>query len=186
MKPTDTERAYVVWQNRAFRFYLAGRLLHFNSIYGPACFCAQQAIELMLKATLLYWDKSFKPERAGHRFRPMLDALHNKGRGAETIVILEYFYAGGRYQSVSRYPSDKRPLIPIYASFLCDLDSVFCDLLRVVPFQFNSIFVNTLGDPDSDHCRTLERDNSRMAELSEFLEPWLKKHAGDLAPLPRD
>ena len=57
----DNEIDYVRWQNRACRFYLGARLLHRSEFQAPAAYSAAIAFELLLKATLIYWDQSFDP-----------------------------------------------------------------------------------------------------------------------------
>ena len=134
------ERNYIIWQNRSFRFYLASRLLHFNKLIGPCVFCGQQSLELLLKATLIYCDKSFQPKEAGHKIEKMLRTLKNKVK-AEHIKIPNYFYSEQRYQSIHRYPKERK-LILKPARFLEDLDKWFKDLIILVPFQFNSELIN--------------------------------------------
>jgi HEPN domain-containing protein len=59
--PEPREVDYIVWQNRSVRFYLGARLCYLSGLVAPAAFCAQQALEALLKATLKYWDRSFEP-----------------------------------------------------------------------------------------------------------------------------
>ncbi|HKJ92673.1 MAG TPA: hypothetical protein VJ957_05865, partial [Longimicrobiales bacterium] len=72
---TPREENYVIWQNRAFRFYLAARLCQRNALFAPASFCGYQALESLLKATLVYWDRSFNPQGAGHGMAKLLRTL---------------------------------------------------------------------------------------------------------------
>jgi len=121
---SDTERKYIIWQNKAFRFYLAARLLYQNDLYSPAAFCAVQAIESLLKATLVYWDKNFVPEAAGHKIASMIRSIKNKVKGGKNFYCPEYFYKEKRFQVITRYPATgKGVLVP--ESFLRDLDKVF-------------------------------------------------------------
>lgn len=176
MKTQEHEINYVRWQNRAFHFYLASRLLYLNQHVAPAAFCAQQALELMLKATLIYHDKSFQPEIIGHAFNKMLKVLKNKVRNSHDVNIPEYFYYDKRYQTVSRYPSEgKKLLLP--ENMLDDLDECFYDLLVLVPFQFNTVLVNTLNPRDEKARRklnTLRRYNRQMRNIRRFLRNWVK------------
>lgn len=80
--PTHTEVEYVRWQNRATRFYVGARLLYSNDMFAPAAYCASQAIELLLKATLVFWDRSFNPEAAGHAMAKLVRSVRNKARNA--------------------------------------------------------------------------------------------------------
>ena len=145
--------------------------------FGPAAFCAQQCLELLLKATLIYWDKSFDPKKAGHKYEPMLDAIENKVPNGRQVQIQPYFFAGGRYQSASRYPGkDFGILIPV--EFLDDLDSAFHDLLKLVPFHFNSILVNTLASQKKPDLHILTRSNRNIRSVRKFLMPWMERVLG--------
>src|SRR3990172_4939331 len=86
----NNERQYIIWQNRAYTYYIAARLLNMKRLYGPATFCAYQALELILKATLIFWDKSFIPDIAGHKFIKMIKAMKNKVPNGKSINIPEY------------------------------------------------------------------------------------------------
>lgn len=176
MKAKKHEFNYIKWQNHAFHFYLASRLLGLNDHTAPAAFCAQQTIELMLKATLIYHDKSFKPEAVKHRFNKMINTMKNKVKGSENIEIPEYFYYDKRYQSVSRYPAEGKGLL-LPGNMVEDLDECFYMLLVLVPFQFNSLLVNTLS-PSNDRLKkklnTLRRYNRQMRNIRKFLKHWIK------------
>ena len=104
MKISKEQRDYIIWQNRALDFYIAARLGIRNELYLSAAFSAQQSIETLLKDTLLYWDKSFSPESAGHAIKKQVKMLRNKVKHGADFSIPEYFYHEQRYQSVSRYP----------------------------------------------------------------------------------
>lgn len=160
------ERDYVTWQNRAFRFYLGARLCYFNDLYAPAVFCGQQALESLLKGTLVYWDRSFSPEAAGHSFRKMFNIFKNK-EDRELPTIPEYFYAQGRYQSTSRYPSGG---FVVPATFLQDLDTAFYELVIAVPFQFNTELKRMLRSRDSANRRVLSRRNTIVRRLQRALD----------------
>ena len=159
---------YVIWQNRAFRFYLAARVLRAARIYAPAALCANLALELLLKATLIYHDRSFKPEVANHRVAGMLRTIGNKVRPKPRISIPEYFYADKRYQSVSRYPQQALGLL-LPASFLVDLDRSFRELLLLVPFQHNTELRRHLASSDRKARLQLTRGNGEIAVLRRFL-----------------
>ena len=177
MKCKQNEYDYIRWQNRAFHFYLASRLLYFNEHVGPATFCAQQAVELMLKATLVYWDRSFRPRVAGHKFTKMLRTLKGKVKGAEHVAVSTYFYSDQRYQSVSRYPAEGKGVL-ITSTFLDDLDRIIYDLIVLVPFQFNTELVNTVLGYSTKYKKklnTLRRKNQQMRQLRKYLAKWLKK-----------
>jgi hypothetical protein len=130
----------------------------------------------MLKATLIFHDKSFQPESLRHNFPKMINVMKNKVKGSKNVNIPEYFYYDKRYQSVSRYPSkNKGLLLPL--NMLDDLDECFYNLLILVPFQFNTLLVNTLSPTDTRRKKklnTLRRDNRQMANIRKFLKNWTK------------
>ncbi len=99
----DNEINYIIWQNRAFRFYLGARLLSLNEQYSPSAFCSLQAIESLMKGTLVYWDKSFNPESNGHKMTGMVKAIRNKAKHGNDFQCPEYFYIDNRFQSITRY-----------------------------------------------------------------------------------
>jgi len=166
------KKEYILWQNRAFEFYLAARLLHQRKLYGPDAFCANQALELLLKATLIYWDRSFNPKQARHSFKKLQNGLNNKVRGADKVIIPDYFYYDRRYQCFSRYPKEAMGL-GIPGTFLEDLDRVFCDLVHLVPFQFNSQLIQALGRSNNLNLLIMRRHNRQMRRMRKFLNPWM-------------
>ena len=166
MKKHQTE--YIIWQNRALRFYLASRLLVTQELYGPGSFCGNQAIELLMKATLIYWDKSFKPLDARHNIKKMIRIIKNKIPNGKNLLLPEYFYFENRYQSVSRYPViGKGILVP--ESFMSDLDSIFTDLITLVPFQFNSELMNALGGKAYRKYMIIRKGNKQLRRLRKHL-----------------
>ncbi|MEX2516786.1 MAG: HEPN domain-containing protein [Gammaproteobacteria bacterium] len=171
---SETERKYIIWQNRAFRFYLAARLLYQKEQFSPAAFCAIQAIEALMKATLIYWDKSFNPESVSHRIAGMIKAIKNKAKNGNSFCCPEYFYRDKRFQSVTRYPANgKGVLIPNH--FLEDLDSVFFRLIKLVPFQFNSELKHALSGKKRIDLKILRYKNRQMRALRVFLKVKLSK-----------
>ncbi len=161
---SKNKRDYIIWQNRALDFYIAARLCIRNELYLSAAFAAQQSIETLLKATLLYWDKSFSPESAGHAIKKQVKMLRNKVNQQSDFEIPEYFYHEQRYQSVSRYPKQGRG-IGIPATMLDDLDRVFADLIEMVPFQFNSTLTHALTGKHWGKLVALRRSNAQMRRL---------------------
>jgi len=176
MPPTSVQRDYIVWQNRATSFYLAARTLYTQGLFAPAAFCANQALETLLKATLIHHDRSFEPEVARHRWVPMLRALRNKAPTASGISIPAYLHSGRRFQSLSRYPGKVGGFV-VPASFLHDLDAAFYELLRLVPFQFNSVLVHVLESRPSPRRRALTRSNLTIRRLRTFMRPWLRRRS---------
>jgi hypothetical protein len=157
----DHEREYIIWQNRAVDFYIGARALYLQDLSGPAAYCSVSAIELLLKASLVYFDRSFVPVDANHNIGKMLRILKNKGPKK-------------RYLSTSRYPGDKGLLVP--ATFLHDLDRVIATLIVLVPFQFNSKLVSILsGRKDyKKKLNSLKRRNKQMKTLRSHLRQWIR------------
>jgi HEPN domain-containing protein len=166
----EHERSYIVWQNRAFRFYVPARLLYRRSHYSAAVFCASQAIELLLKATLVYWDRSFHPEAVRHRIARLIATTRNKVRGARSFDLPAYFFAEHRYYRTARYPTGSHG-IAVPQSFLPDLDRVFAQLITLVPFQFNSELARALGRKQSATLLDLRRNNAQMKILRAHIRP---------------
>ncbi len=164
----EHEREYIIWQNRAFRFYIASRLLVNKELYGPGAFCANQAIELLMKATLIFWDRSFVPEAAGHKFVKILNSIKNKVRNGKGISVPVYLYADQRYQSVARYPSSGKGVV-IPSTLIEDLDSLFTSLVSLVPFQFNSALIHALSGKEFKMLLVLRKGNKQMRRLRKLL-----------------
>jgi HEPN domain-containing protein len=174
MKIKETERVYIVWQNRAFDFYIAARICAHSELFKPAAFMANQSIEIMLKATLLYWDNSFVPQDSGHAIKKMLNILRNKVKGQSAFDIPAYFYFEQRYQSISRYPKNGKS-IGIPSTFVEDLDKIFVQLISMVPFQFNSKLIRTLRGEYWKMLVILRHSNSQMPQLRKLLRVRLNK-----------
>lgn len=168
---------YVRWQNRAFRFYVGARLLYLNEQYAPAAYCANQALELLLKATLVYWDKSFHPQGAGHNIEKMLRIFRNKVPGSENFQCPQYLFADSRYQSTSRYPHPTGQGLGVPASFLSDIDVLFFDLVKMVPFQHNTELKRALRETQGKTLSILRRKNSAVRSLRKYLGVRVSKRA---------
>ena len=159
---------YVRWQNRAFRFFVGARLLATNQLYAPAVYSAAIAVELLLKATLIYWDRTFDPLDAGHGIAKLTRMVRNKARDATHVQVPEYFYFEQRYLTVARYPSNgKGFLVP--PSLLEDLDRVFAELVVLVPFQHNTELKRALAGKDPKSLSALRRGNRQMRKLRQAL-----------------
>jgi len=170
----DNELNYIAWQNRALRFYLGARLLSLNEQHSPAAFCSTQALESLIKATLVYWDKSFDPEAAGHKMKGMIKTIRNKVKNAKDFECPEYFYLDKRYQSVTRYPVNGKG-VGIPASLLDDLDLIFYNLVKLVPFQFNSELKRALSGKNRKNLNILRRKNMQVKNLRKYLYVKLQK-----------
>lgn len=162
------EIEYVKWQNRACRFYLGARLLHRNKLHAPAVYCAVMASELLLKATLIYWDLSFNPIDGGHGIAKLMHMVRNKARNANKFTIPCYFYYEQRYLTVSRYPTNEKG-IGVPSSFREDLDKAFADLVLLVPFQHNTELKHALSGRDRSALLALRYKNQQMRHLRQGL-----------------
>jgi len=174
MSVKSHEMQYIMWQNHATDFYIASRQLILTENWRPACFCAFQAIETLLKATLLYWDKSFQPKAYGHNIPKLLRTIRNKVKNGSSILVPSYFYYELRYQERTRYPGKSGVGIGIFHGFLDTLDEIFISIIKLVPFQFNSKLnsvVRGANSPELTRCLIL--NNLKFAELKYFLLPWL-------------
>ena len=161
---TEIQRTYIIWQNRAYRFYVPARCLYRRGHWSAAAYCATQAIELILKATLVYWDRSFKPKDGSHRIARMVRSVRNQVRNAKSFDVPLYFFHRQRYQRTSRYPTGSGGL-GVPSSFVSDLDAVFADLVVLVPFQFNSELSHALRGRDKLVLSDLRYRNAQMRRL---------------------
>lgn len=168
------EMQYIMWQNHATDFYIASRQLILTENWHPACFCAFQAIETLLKATLQYWDKSFQPKDYGHNIPKLLRTIRNKVKNGSSILVPSYFYYELRYQERTRYPGKSGAGIGIFHGFLDTLDEIILSIIKLVPFQFNSKLNRVVrGANNPELTRYLILNNQKFAELKSFLLSWL-------------
>lgn len=167
-KFADHEIDYVRWQNRACRFYLGARLLHRNELHAPAAYSAAIACELLLKATLIYWVRSFNPLEGGHGMGKLIRMVKNKARNAKQFTIPNYFYHEQRYLTVSRYPTNGKVVATPF-SFREDLDKVFVDLILLVPFQYNTDLKRDISGEDRSALLALRYKNQQMRRLRQSL-----------------
>lgn len=158
----------MTWQNRAYRFYLGARLLHRHGLSAPAAHAAIQSLELLLKATLVYWDKSFQPEAAGHAIAKLVRSVRNKVPTAKEFDVPQYFFHEQRYHNVSRYPSGSKGLL-IPASFITDLDATFAHLVVLVPFQHNTELKKALAGRDAKALAVLRLGNNEIRRIRKVL-----------------
>ncbi len=142
MKITSERRnEYVAWQNRALWFYLSARLLNRHQLYAPSSHSAVIAIELLLKATLIYWDSTFDPQDGGHAIAKLQRIVHNKAPGSRNIVVPSYFYDEQQYLMLSRYPTrGKGFVVPV--SFIEDLDKVFAETIVLAWISTGHVLAN--------------------------------------------
>lgn len=171
----QNEYAYIIWQNRAFRFYESARLLYRSEMYSPAAYCAAMCIELILKATLKYWHPQEDPESHGHGIQKLSNTVRNKVPKARSLQVPRYFFEDQRYLSVSRYPTKSKG-IGLPASFVQDLDAVFFNVVRLTPIQHNTELVNALSKPRSRRCRNITLGNAEIREARGWLNVKVRPH----------
>ena len=164
----SNEVSYVRWQNRATRFYVAARLCHRQDSFIPAAYCATIALELLLKATLVHFDRSFRATDFRHSGTKLQRALRNKVPGARRITLPDYFFFEHRYIHVSRYPSADRGLT-VPSTFIADLDEAFATLLVLTPFQHNTDLKKLLRVAKGPEYRSLSRSNAQIGVVRRFL-----------------
>ena len=129
---------YVAWQNRATDFYIAARELAALELHRPSVYSAVISLELLLKGTMAYWDRSFRPREPGHGMAKLCRMVGNKAKGAKGFSIPRYFFHEERYLNVSRYPKANAG-VGVPESFLSDLDKAFTKLISFVPLDRKSV-----------------------------------------------
>jgi HEPN domain-containing protein len=170
MPNTPRDRSYIIWQNRATRFYLAARTLYQRELFAPAAYCAHQTIELIMKATLHYWDRSFNPLGAKHNLRKMARMIRNKVRPQAPVLLPAYFTDEQRFLVTTRYPVNGQGVL-VPGTLLADLDRVFVEHVCLVPFQFSSELQHAVRGRPKQALAILRRHNAMMRTLRQFLRP---------------
>jgi HEPN domain-containing protein len=169
MTISPRDRTYIIWQNRATRFYLAARDLYLRGLFAPAAYCAHLAVELIMKATLHYWDRSFRPLDARHNLRKMARMIANKARPQVPIPLPAYFTHEQRFLMTTRYPVHGQGVL-VPGSLIEDLDRLFVEHVRLVPFQFNSELRGVLRGTPATSLTILRRHNAMIRRLRLFLQ----------------
>lgn len=166
------EMNYILWQDRATDFYVAGRSLIQDEIYRPACFCVFQTVETMLKSTLFYWERNFNPRPYGHNIPKLIRTTKNKVKGAHRLYIPAIFYYEQRYQLFTRYPDSQHRGISILRNFLDIFDETFFDILSLTPFQPPHTKLHKIlsGRDEKKVCDIIARDNKKASEIKKILE----------------
>jgi hypothetical protein len=90
------------------------------------------------------------------------------------MFVPEYFYFEQRYQSVSRYPSSAQKEIGIPRTFIYDIDAAFTDLVVLIPFQFNSELIHTLGGRERKRLLILRKGNKQLRRLRKYMRRFIK------------
>jgi len=147
---------------------LAARRLYHADLLAPAAYCAAMPLELIFTATLIYWDKSFAPETAGHALAKHARMVGNKLPKAKGLAVPNYFSYEQRYLTVSRYAQSHKGL-GIPATFLHDLDAIFCHVVALVPFQHNTKLKAALRGRSRRTLDILRRGNKSMRDLRKSL-----------------
>jgi HEPN domain-containing protein len=161
----------LVWQNRAYRFYIASRSLTLSGpliTNSPRLFLGYQAIESALKSTLVFWDKSFDPISSGHSTNKMLKTYKNKVPKEYRILdsLPDCFTWTERYQSLTRYPRKDMFFLPVISNYLEILDPCFSEIIRSVPnTQWKPELCGTLKGKNIKELNCLRRRNSEMRNL---------------------
>jgi hypothetical protein len=126
------------------------------------------SLELLLKATLVYSDRTFVPENASHGLARLARMVGNKVRGAKGFKIPEYFYFEKRFQSVSRYPTGPKG-VAIPSEMLDVLDTAYAFLIPLVPFQHNTELKRVLRGKSRSNLNILRRKNQSIRALRNAL-----------------
>ncbi|MFA5272442.1 MAG: HEPN domain-containing protein [Candidatus Omnitrophota bacterium] len=177
---------YVRWQNKATQFYIAARLLYFQDLISPSVFCAFQAVENLMKATILFYKGIPFAEGFGHALKKMereinsqiIKRISKKGR-LKKLAIPAYFVHENRFQALSRYPRVGKG-IGVGGFVIEDLDQLMFDLLKVVPFQFNTLLLNEIRKAShSKYKEILEKDNKCLSELKAYLASGIQEKSAD-------
>lgn len=170
---------YVIWQNRATRFYVAARHCYLGDMMAPAAFCAVTALELILKATLVYHDHGFDPQAAGHALAKLQRMLRHNVPAASGFSIPSYFHFERRYLLRTRYPAAGRGVM-VPATFLSDLDTAIVGLTCLTSFQHNTELRQILAERQSVRRTALTRGNTETRRLLTFLgvSPRRRKPSG--------
>lgn len=131
----------IAWLNRSLRFYLPTRdLVLRNPLdYNSAIlFLGFQTIELVLKASLVLWDRSSDPCIFRHNTEKLFKAYQNKvPKDLQFVSDLHpAFINADRFQSLPRYPSRKKFFVPHFSDYLDHLDHTYCGLAAAVPRTF--------------------------------------------------
>lgn len=151
---------YVIWQNRAMRFYPASRLLHFNNLLSASKFCGFQAIETLLKGTVIHFDTDYNSKKqGGHKIKSIKAYLNQLVPKANAIEIPEYIYFEERYQILTRYPIDGKGIIAHPEEYLKDLDGIIVQLLALVPQKNACELHKILKNPDNPHYAIIREYN---------------------------
>lgn len=159
---------YIRWQNRAFRFYVAARCCYRKSFYAPASFLCFQSVELLQKATLLWYDPSFEPKRASHDLESMEETIRKQVPGQNCFKLPAYLFDKS-YQETSRYPLPSGEGICLPEDFISKLDTAFTNLIEMVDIGFSnqSELHRTLQNPQiyPQNFEELQRNNQELERL---------------------
>jgi HEPN domain-containing protein len=160
------KKEYLSWQNSAVIFYISARLLWLKKIHMSAIFLAIQALENLLKSTLLCYVKDYNPLSSGHNLKKMTNILKNQVKNAKNCNMPSYFYKE-MYSIGTRYP-DKYAAIYFGGNLINDLDRVFLDLMKLAP-QIS--FLNRiLKEKNSNEYKIIKEKNLVIKKLESLVK----------------
>ena len=159
---------YIRWQNRAFRFYVAARCCYRKTFYAPASFLCYQSVELLQKATLLWYDPSFNPKRSNHKLKSMEEKIRQQVPGQNCFKLPAYLF-NKLYQETSRYPHPSGKGFSLPENFMCELDAAFTNLIEMVDTGFSNLseLHRTLQNPQTfpQNYEELQWNNQELERL---------------------
>ncbi|MBN2141196.1 MAG: HEPN domain-containing protein [Desulfovibrionaceae bacterium] len=177
MKASEIQEKYISWQNAAFDFYVSARLLIQQEILRAATFCSFQAIECLIKATLIYHVDGFEPKEFGHDLDRLQKELNKNVDSAKYFKIPDYFCYNKIYQQTSRYP-DKIFMV-ILDTLLEDTDRLFYELINLVPPRFETQLVAVLRNRECNLYKILSHENIHMSSYEDRYSALLTRGSHD-------
>ena len=85
-------------------------------------------MELLQKATLLWYDPSFNPKRASHNLKSMEEKIRQQVPGQNCFKLPAYLF-DKLYQETSRYPHPSGKGFSLPENFMSELDAAFTNLI---------------------------------------------------------
>lgn len=170
MSISEQDHTYIIWQNRAFDFYIAARACFHKGFLGPAAFLSQQCVEQLVKATLIWLDPSFEPKSVSHNLIKMSQMIREKVPSQNDFTVPEYIC---NYQSLPRYPDPFSRGYPVPSTLISEVDCLFADLVEMVAFQHNSYLIRTLMKKQNYNIYyiDLELNNEQLDRLRKHVLP---------------
>ena len=175
----------IKWYNRVLDFYLATRelwLCDYRRYRGVILFLGFQSVESALKASLLYWDKSFNPKEYGHNTEDMFCKYQVKVPKEYRFVdkLDPYFEDYLYYQILSRYPIKGKNPPSIDPSYIEKLDYAFCGFVFAIPISpWLKVFDKILSGEDPSKSEVFEKNNKQICKVRQRLSRWKKRAAAN-------